>query len=266
MASKECSKINKKETYLNIEIKDFIEFDNQIDTNDLLPKWAQEQENMVPSIITDIDQIEQPIKYIAGLDISFVKESNKAVASMIIFEYETLNIVAKISIYCIINTPYISGYLAFREAPVFMKIIDIQKKRCPHLVPQVILMDGNGVWHPRRAGIASHFGVLSGIPCFGVSKKVLNTDGITREKIEELLAKKAPEKDQYLEVNGDSGNILGIAYNVTGSVKSAVYISVGHKITLKTACDIFKSVTKYRNCEPIRQADLLSREIVAQLS
>ncbi|CAF4270187.1 unnamed protein product, partial [Rotaria magnacalcarata] len=40
MASKECSKINKKETYLNIEIKDFIEFDNQIDTNDLLPKWA----------------------------------------------------------------------------------------------------------------------------------------------------------------------------------------------------------------------------------
>ncbi|CAF1929913.1 unnamed protein product [Rotaria magnacalcarata] len=247
MASKECSKINKKETYLNIEIKDFIEFDNQIDTNDLLPKWAQEQENMVPSIITDIDQIEQPIKYIAGLDISFVKET-------------------KISIYCIINTPYISGYLAFREAPVFMKIIDIQKKRCPHLVPQVILMDGNGVWHPRRAGIASHFGVLSGIPCFGVSKKVLNTDGITREKIEELLAKKAPEKDQYFEVNGDSGNILGIAYNVTGSVKSAVYISVGHKITLKTACDIFKSVTKYRNCEPIRQADLLSREIVAQLS
>ncbi|CAF3096037.1 unnamed protein product [Rotaria sp. Silwood2] len=127
-------------------------------------------------------------------------------------------------------------------------------------------MDGNGVWHPRRAGIASHFGVLSGIPCFGVSKNVLYVDGITREKIKELLTEKAPEKDQYVEVISDSGDILGLAYNVTGSVNSAVYISVGHKITLATACNIFKSVTKYRICEPIRQADLLSREIVAKLS
>lgn len=221
---------------------------------------------MASSVITNIDQIEQPIKFIAGLDISFVKANEKAVASMVILNYETLNIVAKISVHCIIKTPYIVGYLAFREAPVFMKIIDIQKERCPDLSPQVILLDGNGVWHPRRVGIASHFGVLSGIPCFGVSKKVLNADGITREKIEELLTQNAPNKDQYIEVVGDSGSILGIACNVTGSVKSAVYISVGHKMTLKTAFEIFKSVTIYRNCEPIRQADLLSREIVAKIS
>ncbi|CAF4994969.1 unnamed protein product, partial [Rotaria sp. Silwood1] len=52
------------------------------------------QENIVPSIITDTDQIEQPIKYVAGLDISFVKGNDKAVASMVIFDYQTLNIVA----------------------------------------------------------------------------------------------------------------------------------------------------------------------------
>ncbi|CAF5017718.1 unnamed protein product, partial [Rotaria sp. Silwood1] len=87
-----------------------------------------------------------------------------------------------------------------------------------------------------------------------------------RDKIEELLTEKAPEENQYIEVIGNSGNLLGLAYNVTGFVKNAVYISVGHKITLTTALDIFKSVTKYRNCEPIRQADLLSREMVAKLA
>ncbi|CAF1345759.1 unnamed protein product [Rotaria sordida] len=266
IALRKSSNNNTSQTSLNIEIKDFIEFGYKMDVDDLLPIWAQEQKNIVSSIITDTDQIEQPIKYVAGLDISFVKTNDKAVGSMVIFDYDTLNIVAKISVNCNMKIPYIPSYLAFREAPVFMKLIDIQKEYCPHLTPQVILMDGNGVWHPRRAGIASHFGVLSGFPCFGVSKNVLYADGITREKIEELLTEKASGENQYVEVIGDSGNVLGLAYNVTGFVKNAVYISVGHKITLTTACDIFKSVTKYRNCEPIRQADLLSREMVTKIS
>jgi deoxyinosine 3'endonuclease (endonuclease V) len=78
-----------------------------------------------------------------------------------------------------------------------MKLLDHQKEHCPRLTPQVILMDGNGAWHPRRAGIASHFGVLSGIPCFSVSKNVLYPDGITRDKIEDLLNEHAPNEDQY---------------------------------------------------------------------
>ncbi|UJR07771.1 hypothetical protein I4U23_012054 [Adineta vaga] len=257
---------NLDQTCLNIEIKDFIEFGYKMNPDDLLPIWTQEQNNIVSSIITDRDEIEQPIKYVAGLDISFVKTNDKAVASMVIFDYSTLNIVAKISVNCNMKIPYIANYLAFREAPVFMKLLDIQKEHCSHLTPQVILMDGNGVWHPRRAGIASHFGVLSNIPCFGVSKNVLYADGMTRERIEELLTNQAPNEDQYCEVIGDSGQVLGLAYNVTGFVKNAVYISVGHKITLTTAREIFRSVCKYRNCEPIRQADLLSREMVAKLT
>ncbi|CAF4600554.1 unnamed protein product, partial [Rotaria sp. Silwood2] len=157
IVSRKSSNNNMSQTCLNIEIQDFIEFGYKVNADDLLPKWTQEQQNIVSSIITDIDQIEQPIKYVAGLDISFVKTNDKAVASMVIFNYETLNIVAKISVNCNMKIPYIASYLAFREAPVFMKLIDIQKEHCPHLTPQVILMDGNGVWHPRRAGIASHF-------------------------------------------------------------------------------------------------------------
>ncbi|CAF1315000.1 unnamed protein product [Adineta ricciae] len=265
-SSNKSSKKKTDSTCVNIEIKDFFEIGNDVNVDEILPLWTKEQEEMVPSIITNVDQIEQPINYIAGLDISFVKSNEKAVSSMVIFDYATLDIVAKISIYCIIKIPYIPGYLAFRETPIFMKLIEIQKQHCPQFTPQVILIDGNGVWHPRRAGSASHFGLLSGIPCFGVSKNVLYVDSITRPKIQELLTENAPGVGQYIEVNDDSGNVLGIAYNVTGSVKNAVYISVGHKITLATALQIFESVSQYRICEPIRQADLLSRQMVANIS
>ena len=218
------------------------------------------------SIVTHEDQIDQPLRFIAGLDISFVKTNDQAVASMVVFAYPTLEIVAKISVNCRMKIPYIAGYLAFREAPILMKLLDIQREHCPHLTPQVILLDGNGVWHPRRAGLASHFAVLSGIACFGVSKNVLVADGVTREKIDEWLSERAPNENDFFEVNGESGDVLGLAYNVTGSIKNAVFISVGHKITLPTALNIFRSVTKYRICEPIRQADLLSRAMVTKLS
>ncbi|CAF3388331.1 unnamed protein product [Rotaria sp. Silwood2] len=119
-----------------------------MDAQSLLPFWGLEQKNIVSLIATDIDQIDQTIKYVAGLDISFVRTNDKAVAAMVIFDYETLSIVAKISINCHMKIPYIPSYLAFLEAPVLMKLIDILQENCPELTPQVILIDGNGVWHP----------------------------------------------------------------------------------------------------------------------
>ena len=162
--------------------------------------------------------------------------------------------------------PYIASYLAFHEAPVFMKFLDIQRKHCSHLTPPVILINDNGVWHPRRAGIASYFGVLDGIPCLDITKNVLCVDGIIGGKIKELLADNAPGENQYVQVIGDSGQLLGLAYNASGSAKNAVYISVGHRITLETVRKIFQSVTKYRIWGPTRQVDILRREMVTKLS
>ena len=214
----------------------------------------------------DVDQIEESIEYIAGLAINFTETNDKAVASMVVFDCENLEPVAKISVCCNIKIPYITGYSAFRDCPVFMKIIDILKENCPELMPQVILMNDNGVWHPKRAGIASYFSILSGIPCFGVSKNLIVADGITQERVEQMLVEQAPIENQFVQVVGDSGAVLGLAYNITGSLKNAVYISAGHKITLQTACDIFKKVTKLNITETVHQADQLSRDLVAILN
>jgi deoxyinosine 3'endonuclease (endonuclease V) len=87
-----------------------------------------------------------------------------------------------------------------------MKIIDILRESCPEQMTQVILMNGNGVWHTKRAGIASYF---------GVSKSIFMSDGITQERVEQLLVEQASAENPSVQVIGDSGAIIDLAYNRT---------------------------------------------------
>eukprot|EP00047_Mylnosiga_fluctuans_P023705 m.144410 g.144410 ORF g.144410 m.144410 type:complete len:96 (+) comp9670_c0_seq9:438-725(+) len=64
-----------------------------------------------------------------------------------------------------LTLPYISGFLAFREAPFLMRLLDRARATRPDQFPQVVIVDGNGVLHPRGFGLASHLGVLADVPC-----------------------------------------------------------------------------------------------------
>ena len=76
------------------------------------------------------------------------------------------------SIYYKPNVPYMSGYLAFREIEPLQTLVQRQIKQKPECTPRVILVDGNGILHPRRAGIACFLGVRTGIPTIGIGKKL----------------------------------------------------------------------------------------------
>ena len=77
-----------------------------------------------------------------------------------------------------LTTPYIPSYLAFREIDPIMELITQQRSHKPHLTPNVIMVDGNGQWHDRRAGLACFVGVKSGIPTIGVGKTFYSLDGV----------------------------------------------------------------------------------------
>lgn len=216
--------------------------------------------------LTDAFDIHK-IKLIAGCDISFDKDdSTNSVASMVIFKYpftsQTYEIVGKINIRCVTNIPYRAGYLAFREAPILLKLLDVIKTDYPQLVPELIFFDGNGIWHPRGCGIATHFSVLSGIPCLGVAKNVLQADGITNDKIRTLIETTKLSEGQSTVVVGDFGRELGYVFNPIGGVTSCLYISSGNGMSNQTALELVKSVSIHRVVEPIRQADLLSRQLL----
>src|SRR5690606_30016516 len=121
---------------------------NTVDIDQYLKTWDQEQLDIVNRIVIH-DQLHKDIKYIGGMDISWENGTNNAIACLVIHRYDTMELAGVFTIKGTINIPYKPGYLAFREAPVMLELISNLRRDYPELVPQVIIVDGNGIWHPR---------------------------------------------------------------------------------------------------------------------
>ncbi|KAK3269448.1 hypothetical protein CYMTET_22109 [Cymbomonas tetramitiformis] len=133
------------------------------------------------------------------------------------------------------------------------------KAERPELMPQVIFLDGNGILHPHGFGLASHLGVLASIPTIGVGKTIMDIDGLHERWNKRRLLPGAHEVLQ-----GDSGNVWGAAVAAPSCIKP-VFISVGHRVSLETAVELTKRVSRTRIPEPVRAADLQSRELLREL-
>ncbi|KAL4170455.1 hypothetical protein KRP22_008564 [Phytophthora ramorum] len=186
------------------------------------------------------------LRRVAGVDVSFLKVLYEA------FTYVSL------------PAPYIAGFLAFREVPALTKLYEDLCRRRPDLLPDVTLVDGNGVLHPQGFGLASHFGVLESIPTIGVGKTFLHVDGLTKPDVKGMMAKAREENHDLVKLTGKSGKVWGAALCGTAGVKNPVYVSVGHMLSLDTSVAIAQACSKFRVPEPIRQADLRSREVIRQ--
>jgi deoxyribonuclease V len=136
-----------------------------------------------------------------------------------------------------IRIPYIPGLLAFRELAVLAPLGVRVKRRWR---PDVILVDGHGISHPRRIGIASHLGLVLGIPSIGVAKKKLT----------------GKLHDEY--VVDDNGNPTARIVRTTGG--SVIYVSPGHLMDLDSAYRIvMKYLKNHRLPEPLHLADAATK-------
>uniref|UniRef100_A0A8C0IJN5 Endonuclease V n=1 Tax=Bubo bubo TaxID=30461 RepID=A0A8C0IJN5_BUBBB len=84
-----------------------------------------------------------------------------------------------------VSAPYVAGFLAFREVPFLVEAVQrLQQESERLLLPhRVLLVDGNGLLHPRGFGVACHLGVLTDLPCIGVAKNLLQVDGLVRDEL-----------------------------------------------------------------------------------
>ena len=110
------------------------------------------------------------LKYIAGMDISAIKHNPNIAVSALVICNRDLKIVYEDYKLVKMDEPYIPGFLAFREVNHLVDLINELKKNKPEYIPQVILVDGNGILHNNGFGLASHLGVLIDIPTIGCSK------------------------------------------------------------------------------------------------
>ena len=150
---------------------------------EILSKWRKIQEELKKKLITEDDESLKNIKYIGGVDISFDKyDPTIGISALVICDYQTLKIVYEDYELVKIEEPYIPGFLAFREVKHLVKLIEKLKKDKTEFLPQVILVDGNGIHHIKEFGLACHLGVLADIPSIGCSKTVFALDGINKKK------------------------------------------------------------------------------------
>lgn len=129
--------------------------------------------------------------YFVGVDVSFPEnndnENADAVAVYVILEYPTFRVVYCATEHFALAVPYVPGFLAFREVEPLHRLVTTQLANRPDLTPRAILVDGNGVWHCRHAGLACFLGVKTGIPSIGVGKTLYYHAGWTKERVSQVV-------------------------------------------------------------------------------
>ncbi len=206
----------------------------------ILKKLSEEQEELASKV--SLDDGFKEIRSVGGVDVAY--DNDKAFAACVVMDSEGTSIIEERRLSGKVSFPYVSTYLSYRELPMVMKVYGNLREK-----PDVLMVDGNGILHPRRMGIASHAGVQLNIPTVGVAKKL-------------LLGKlgKIPEKIGDFGSVLHNGSVLGMALKSSKS-DNYVYISPGHKVSMRTSLELCKKLCFHRVPEPIRRAHRMAAEL-----
>lgn len=188
-------------------------------------------------------------RWVCGCDLAFHTNGKQAVAAAVVWDAIERCVVEQRTVVADISFPYIPGLLSFREAPALLKVI--RKLKC---APDVFLFDGHGVAHPRGCGLAAHMGVLLDQPAIGCAKSILvghcGLMGVERGAVTPLFFQE---------------RFVGTAVRTRRAVRP-IYVSIGHRVSLKRAVDIVLSCGGgFRLPELTRLADRLVARVKTEI-
>ena len=185
------------------------------------------------------------IRWIAGADVAYAADGESIFGALVLLSFPDLVVVEECSVRDRTRFPYVPGLLSFREAPVLMKAFSLLKQS-----PDVILFDGQGIAHPRGFGLASHAGLLLGLPSVGCAKTRLVG------KYASVGRKRGSASRLWL-----GAAKVGMVLRTRTDVKP-VFVSPGDRITIRTAARLVLAACKgYRLPEPIRKAHQLANRM-----
>ncbi|MGB9808002.1 MAG: deoxyribonuclease V [Thermosulfidibacteraceae bacterium] len=180
------------------------------------------------------------IEYIGGVDLAFSGDRRFAFVTIVVIKFPDLEVVEVVKEKDNVKFPYIPGFLAFRELPPILKALRRVRTKI-----DLMMVDGHGIAHPRRLGIASHLGVVKNIPTIGVAKSILVGKFETPDD----------RKGSYSYIY-DRDEIIGVVLRTKKGTKP-IFLSIGHMISLDYAIEItLKCVKGYRIPEPTRLAHI----------
>jgi len=214
-------------------------------TWDLTPEEAIALQRELAKRIILEDRLGE-VRYVAGVDMAINAGNGMAHAAVVLLTYPELEIVERHTYEEPIRMPYVPGLLSFREAPCVLGAFYQLRQR-----PDLVMVDGLGVSHPRRIGIASHLGLWLDLPTIGCGKSVL-VGHYDKDALGEEAGSWVPLLDKQ--------EVVGAAVRTRTRVNPMI-ISAGHLISLETCIHYVLTCSKgYRLPEPTRQADKLSKD------
>jgi deoxyribonuclease V len=174
------------------------------------------------------------IRYLCGVDVSY--RDDRAFAYALVIDRYNFDVMDSARSVTKVKYSYVPGLLFLRESEPILSVL----RKLDHRY-DVLMIDGHGVLHPRRFGLACYVGIKVDKPTIGIAKNLL-CGNIAENGSQAVLL---------------DGKVEGYAIQ-TGA--KPIYVSVGHKISLRTAVKLVKEVSKYRIPEPLRLADINSRK------
>jgi deoxyribonuclease V len=212
----------------------------------LNPDAAAALQRQLAGRVIRTDQLKGEVRRVAGVDMAINEENGMARAAVVLLSYPELEILERHVYEEPVRMPYIPGLLSFRETPCILGAFDHL-----HEQPDLVMVDGQGIAHPRYLGIASHLGLWLDLPTIGCAKSILR--GHYNEKaLDEEAGSWTP-----LVYKGET---VGAVVRTRSHVKPMI-ISSGHRISLETSLHYVLACSKgYRLPEPTRQADKLSKD------
>ncbi|MFH1828761.1 MAG: endonuclease V [Nanoarchaeota archaeon] len=201
-------------------------------------KLQKEQLKLAKKVITKDDFDNSNL--IAGCDQSYIEK--KVISAVVVCDYKTKKVIEKSHAITDTLIPYIPGFLSYRESPAIIEAFNKLENK-----PDILMVDGNGILHFRRIGMASHIGILLDIPTIGVAKRLLCGD--------------LKDGKVYMENEGRAIEFISREH------AKPIYISPGHRISLKTSFEIVKNLMEYPHKlpEPLHIAHKLVTKLREEL-
>jgi deoxyribonuclease V len=194
----------------------------------------------------------KPRPYKAKTQWSLLREANRAIGCVVMYRFPEMEELQRAYAIAPLQFPYVPGFLSFREIPVLLEALGKLRQ-----TPDLLFCDGQGYSHPRRMGLAAHLGVVLDLPTIGCAKSILIG---THGPVPAEAGSWAPLVD-----GKTGGERIGAALRTRTGVKP-IYVSQGHRVSLRTAIRMTLEVTDgFRIPRPTRDADHYAGEIKRKL-
>jgi deoxyribonuclease V len=203
------------------------------------PAEAKEIQLKLAGEVSRAGNIKAP-RFIAGVDISVDRFKGTGTAAVVVLRYPQMEVAELQMVTGAVTFPYVPGLLSFREMPLIIPAFEKLK-----ITPDLVIMDGHGLAHSRRIGIACHLGLFLGI----------STIGCAKSRLVGTYDEPGDESGRWSVLLGGV-DVIGAVVRTKARVKP-VYVSLGHMISLTSAVDwVLACCRGYRLPEPIRLAHL----------